>query len=59
MKTYRYGRYASVLGEEYYVIQKKYWFGWITIHEFSNRSTMIDVVNQLKLNGHIVYGMHG
>lgn len=54
MKTYRYGHFENILGESY-VIQRKTWFGWMTIHDFGSRSKMTEVANQLKEKGYIVY----
>ena len=55
MKTYRYGRFENVLGNILYVIQRKTFFGWFTVHEFDDRETMKDVAKQLKEKGNIVY----
>jgi len=58
MKTYRYGRFENILGSILYVIQRKTWVGWITIHEFGNKETMLDVARQLKDRGCIMINVN-
>lgn len=55
MKTYRYGLFETILGDTFYVIERKTWFGWFRDSAFDDEETMLDVAKQLKEKGHIVY----
>jgi hypothetical protein len=56
MKTYRYGIKENAIGDEWYAIEKKGWFGiWYEVHRVSTVDKMMEIVTQLRDNGHLVF----
>lgn len=57
MKTYRYGEYSNVLGESWYVVEEKKWWGWKKFLDFcgtpKGKKKMVEIVEQMKNIGHL------
>lgn len=59
MKTYRCGRMENILGDEWYTIQKRtFWGIWVTYAEFESRGEMERVTRMLEKLGNIVIRMN-
>jgi len=55
MKTYRYGYKKNLMGNSWFSIERKFLFVWIEVFTFSKKDTMMEVVNQIKNGGNIIY----
>ena len=54
MARFRVGVLLSLVFDDYYVIQKKHWYGWTTERQFDYKSNAITYAKELEARGHIV-----
>lgn len=51
MERYRVGEMENLLGDSWYVVQKKVWYGWRTIEEYSKWSSVERLGKYLESKG--------